>query len=88
MRAKRKGRNIFSNLIWVSAKDGNVHRFDGVKSKSISYAVSLKTATRQLSDLIGKHLKKISPQEQRKKTERAYKELLARIGNKKNMPSG
>ena len=44
--------------------------------------LSLKKATRQLSDLIGKQLKTIPPKERRKKTEQAYKKLLARIHKK------
>jgi hypothetical protein len=45
--------------------------------------LTLKKATRLLSDFIGEQIKKIPPKERRQKTEHAYKKLLARLREKK-----
>jgi hypothetical protein len=49
--------------------------------------LSLKEAKRQLFDLIGEKIEHIPPKERRKKTERAYKTLRARL-HRKNSSSG
>ena len=40
---------------------------------------TLKSATQELATILGKHLKKLSPLERKKRTERVYKRLVSRL---------
>ena len=40
---------------------------------------TLKSATKELATILGKHLKRLSPLERKKRTERVYKRLVSRL---------